>query len=341
MSRRDQLMAKNTNIRSTAEISDDEVQAAAQNHRPRSGQGSFSQRQRLEDRLKELEERLSGTESRAIPLTNIAPNPWQPRRVFADDELQNLAMSIQEFGLIQPIVVRVSNRDSDDAVSDTQDSVSIRDSQYQIIAGERRYRACKLLEQQDIKAVILSVSDADMSAYALAENIDRSDLTAYEIALAIKSAESNFPNRTNFAKSIGMPRSSLYKYLSFFKLPDFVLDDLEQDPKILGRDAADEISSVIMEHGERAIETLRILWPSVKSGKVDQGKAADLLLSRMQSKPLLSLERDIRKLFMGKLQAGSITRDNAALTVKIKAAVLTPEIETELRSVVEKLFSQA
>jgi ParB family chromosome partitioning protein len=340
MSRRDQLMAKNTNIRSTAEISDDEVQAAAQNHRPRSGQGSFSQRQRLEDRLKELEERLSGTESRAIPLTNIAPNPWQPRRVFADEELQNLAMSIQEFGLIQPIVVRVSNRDSDEEVNGNRDSLSIRDAQYQIIAGERRYRACKLLEQQDIKAVILSVSDADMSAYALAENIDRSDLTAYEIALAIKSAESNFPNRTNFAKSIGMPRSSLYKYLSFFKLPDFVLDDLEQDPKILGRDAADEISSVIMEHGDRAIETFKILWPKVKSGKVDQGKAADVLLSEMQSKPSLSLERDIRKLFVGKLQAGSITRDNAALTVKIRAAALTPEIETELRSVVEKLFSQ-
>jgi ParB family chromosome partitioning protein len=60
----------------------------------------------------------------------------------------------------------------------------------------------------------------------------------------------------------------------------------------------------------------------------------------MQSKPSLSLERDIRKLFVGKLQAGSITRDNAALTVKIRAAALTPEIETELRSVVEKLFSQ-
>jgi len=341
MSRRDQLMAKNTNIRSAAEISDDEVQAAAQNHRPRSGQGSFSQRQRLEDRLKELEERLSDAESRAVPLTNIEPNPWQPRRVFVDDELKNLAMSIQEIGLIQPIIVRVSNRDSDGAVSNTQDNVSIRDTRYQIIAGERRYRACKLLEQQDIKVVILSVCDADMSAYALAENIDRLDLTAYEIALAIKSAESNFANRTSFAKSIGMPRSSLYKYLSFFKLPNFILDDLEQNPKILGRDAADEISSVITEHGDRAIEMLRILWPKIKSGKVDQGKAADLLFSGMQSKASLSLGRDIRNLFVGKLKAGSITKDRAALTVKIKAAVLTPEIETELRSMVEKFFSQA
>jgi ParB family chromosome partitioning protein len=339
MSRRDQLMAKNANIRSTAEISDEEVLAAAQNHRPRSGQGSFSQRQRLEDRLKELEERLAGVESSAISMGSIEPNPWQPRRVFNAEDLQDLAMSIQEIGLIQPIVVRVSNRDTSGTENSAQDSVSIRDTQYQLIAGERRYRASQLLGHKEIKAVVLSVNDCDMSAYALAENIDRADLSAYEIAIAIKAAESNFPNRTNFAKSIGMPRSSLYKYLSFFKLPDYVINDLDQNPRILGRDAADALTSVILEHGEQAVENLRSLWPNIVLGKVDQGKAAEALLATLQTKASIQSDRDIRKIFLGKEHAGTITKDSASLTVKIKTAMLTPEIEAELRTVIDKLFN--
>src|ERR1035437_8676618 len=113
MSRRDELLAKNANSRSAADISDQEVQSAAQNHRPRSGQGSFSQRQKLEDRIKELEEKTGSAAGMSILLSDITPNPWQPRRVFDENEIQKLANSIKEVGLIQPIIVRsVSIRDT-------------------------------------------------------------------------------------------------------------------------------------------------------------------------------------------------------------------------------------
>ena len=324
MSRRDELMKKNLNIRSTAEISESEVLDAKQNHRPRSGQGSFAQRQRLEDRIRELEARVGESEGRLIPIENIAPNPWQPRRIFDNEELQKLAMSIGEIGLVQPIIVR---------------SVSNRDTGFEIIAGERRWRAHQLLGRDAIKAIVLDVADADMASFALAENIDRADLTAYEIAVAIRNAEQMFPSKTSLASSLGLNRTAVYKYLAFFKLPSFIIDDLEVNPGLLGRDSADSIASVLGNGGNQALSSLRAIWPRVKSGDLDQGKIVSTIQVAMKNRVELRSGRDIKKLFVGSKQAGTITRDDAALTVKIRAAALTPEKEVELRSVVERMFS--
>lgn len=324
MSRRDELMKKNQNIRSTAEISESEVLDAKQNHGPRSGQGSFAQRQRLEDRIRELEARVVESEGRTIPIESITPNPWQPRRIFDNEELQKLAMSIGEIGLVQPIIVR---------------SVSNRDTGFEIIAGERRYRAHQILGRDVIKAIVLDVADADMAAFALAENIDRADLTAYEIAVAIRNAEKMFPSKTSLASSLGLNRTAVYKYLAFFKLPSFIIDDLEVSPGLLGRDSADSIASVLGSGGNQALSSLQAIWPRVKSGDLDQGKIVSTIEVAIKNRVEVRTGRDIKKLFVGSKQAGTITRDDAALTVKIRAAALTPEKEVELRSVVERMFS--
>ncbi len=324
MSRRDELMKKNENIRSTAEISESEVLDAKQNHRPRSGQGSFAQRQRLEDRIRELEARIGDAEGRMLLIEEVSPNPWQPRRIFDKEELQKLAMSIGEIGLVQPIIVR---------------SVSNRDTPFEIIAGERRYRAHQILGRDSIKAIVLDVADADMAAFALAENIDRADLTAYEIAVAIRNAEQMFPSKTSLASSLGLNRTALYKYLAFFKLPDFIIEDLEGSPTLLGRDAADAIASLLGSGDDLALSSLRSIWPRVKAGDLDQGKIVSTISAAMKNRVAVRSGRDIKKLFVGSEQAGTITRDDAALTVKIRAAALTPEKEAELRSVVERMFS--
>lgn len=329
MSRRDDLLKKNANIRSTAEISDAEVTDARQNHRPRSGQGSFEQRQRLEDRVKELEAMLGQTEGNLVPLSQISPNPWQPRRVFSDDELEKLALSINEIGLIQPIILRcVSNRDTFEQTPS-----------FQIIAGERRYKAHQKLSRDSIKAIVIEAEDPDMAVYALAENIDRTDLTAYEIAVAIQNAEPMFTTKTGLASALGLNRTALYKYKSFFKLPQFLIEDLEANPGILGRDAADAISSFLTKEGSRAEESLLAIWPRVKSGELDQGKVVETINAALKNRTAVRTNRDIMKLFLGKQQAGTITRDGAAFTVKIRAAALTPERETELRGFIQKMFS--
>lgn len=340
MSRRDELLAKNANIRSTADISDAEVEAAIQNFRPRSGQGSFSQRQKLEDRVKELEAKLGSSEGNLIPLGEISPNPWQPRRVFDDAEIQKLATSINEIGLVQPILVRsVPIRDTPAESEDANEGVPSRYTKFQIIAGERRFRAHQMLGRETINALTLEVDDADMAAYALAENMDRADLSAYEIAVAIKNAEASFPNRKNLAEALGLNRTTLYKYLAFFKLPDFVITDLESHPSILGRDAAYALASVLDREGARAVEGLKASWQHVKEGDLDQGKLINAIETSLSSVERVRTERDIKKLFVGKAQAGSITRDVSSLTIKIRASALTAEKEAELREVVERLFS--
>ena len=319
MSRMDRLKAKTENVRATADIPDSEV--AAIPHVPKSGQGAYARRQSLEERIAELE-KFGGE---VIQVANIAPNPWQPRRVFNEDEIQKLAESIIEVGLIQPVVVR---------------RVPNGDTEYQLIAGERRLRACRSLGMPDIKALVLDIPDEDMAAMALAENMDRQDLSAYEIATSIRGAESAFPNRKEMAKALGLSRSDFYRYMEFFKLPDFILADLEEAPTLLGTHAAEDIVAMIKKHGEKAVSAVSTLWARVKEGDLDQGKIAAAIDSLVTKGQVVRTDRDIKKLFIGKEQAGSITKDASSLTIKIRTAALDAEQEGKLRAFVQGLFKE-
>ncbi len=100
-----------------------------------------------------------------IPLSEIEPNPYQPRKHFSNESLKELADSIKEDGLIQPIVVQDNGIDG-----------------YTIIAGERRFRASKIAKQKTIKAILVDVTKEQMQQYALIENIQREDLNPVELA---------------------------------------------------------------------------------------------------------------------------------------------------------------
>jgi len=292
-----------------------------------------------EDRIKVLEARVRDLEASAISIEGISTNPWQPRRVFDEAEIQKLAGSIAEVGLIQPIIVRrsksVSNTDT--AKSDSE-SVSITDTPYQLVAGERRLRACRALGRVDIRAIVVEATDEEMAALALAENVDREDLTDYEIAVAIRNAESAFPSRKNLASCLGINRTELYQYLSFFNLPKALVKDLDSNPRLLGRNAAEDIVATIRKHGAPAADAVLKVWARFKAGDIEQGKIAALIETGIQRDRLPRTDRDIKKLFVGKEQAGSITRDAGALTIKLRSAVLSREQETRLRAFVEELI---
>jgi len=277
--------------------------------------------QAAQRRIEELE--AQGASS-VIVIEQIRPNPWQPRRVFKEDEIRKLAESIADVGLIQPVVVR---------------RVQNLDTGFELVAGERRLRAHKLLAQIEIKAIIIDVPDEDMAAMALAENIDREDLSAYEIAIAVRNAESAFPNRKELAKSLGMQRSDLYRLMAFFQLPEFIRADLDINPSLLGRDAAEAIAAVLKRHGDNASEAVSRIWTRFKAGDIDQGKFAAAVEALITRGHTLRTDRDIKKLFIGKEQAGSITRDASALTVKIRTAAISPAKESRLRAFVQQLLT--
>lgn len=335
MSLKDTLKAKTAGLMAK---SDAELAKANQDRRPSRpktviGQASEFQLRVAEknQRIVELEEKLAQASVTVLPLAVISPNPWQPRRIFEDEEIQKLATSIRELGLIQPIIVR--------CVPSGSTSVSVPSGYtYQLVAGERRLRAHKLLAAKEIKAVIVDVPDQDMASMALAENIDREDLSDYEISIAIVRAETDFPNRTALAEALGMTRSELYRYLSFSKLPDFVIEDLEQTPNLLTRHSAIALKDSLATLGDQALEALRDLWPQVKSGDLPHPKLADALNVSVARGKATRTVRDIKKLFVGKEQAGSITRDASSLTVKIKSAALTPQKEAHLREFVQNLL---
>ncbi len=104
-----------------------------------------------------------------IPEYKIVPNPYQPRKIFDDEKIDQLATSIAQYGLLQPITV-----------------LQLEDGNYQLVAGERRLLACRKLKMQEVPAILTSMDEERSSALALIENIQRCDLNFFEEALAIQ-----------------------------------------------------------------------------------------------------------------------------------------------------------
>ena len=138
-----------------------------------------------------------------VEITQIIPNPNQPRREFEEDALQELATSIRELGIIQPITLRKMEGDK-----------------YQIIAGERRWRASQLAGLTKIPAYIVSVEDQNAMEMALVENIQREDLNAIEIALAYQHlAEESGMTQAKISERVGKSRAAVTNYMRLLKLP--------------------------------------------------------------------------------------------------------------------------
>lgn len=138
-----------------------------------------------------------------IELSNIEANPFQPRTKFDEDTLKELAESIKEIGLIQPITLR-----------------KIAENKYQIIAGERRFRAAQMAGLESIPAYVRKAKDDGMLEMALVENIQREDLDAIEIALSYQRLleELEF-TQEELSTRIGKKRSTIANYLRLLKLP--------------------------------------------------------------------------------------------------------------------------
>ncbi|MDO4960111.1 MAG: ParB/RepB/Spo0J family partition protein [Prevotellaceae bacterium] len=138
-----------------------------------------------------------------IPIAQIEANPNQPRREFDQEALQELATSIREIGIIQPITLR-----------------QIDDNRFQIIAGERRWRASQIAGLTAIPAYIRTISDESIMEMALVENIQREDLNSIEIALAYQHLlENDGMTQEKVSERVGKSRAAIANYLRLLRLP--------------------------------------------------------------------------------------------------------------------------
>ena len=148
--------------------------------------------------------RTQGTSTiNEIPIEQIEPNPNQPRREFDKEALQELANSISQIGIIQPITLR-----------------QVADERFQIIAGERRWRASQLAGLTAIPAYIRTIKDESIMEMALIENIQREDLNAIEIALAYEHLlENEGMTQEKVSERVGKIRTTIPTYLRLLRLP--------------------------------------------------------------------------------------------------------------------------
>lgn len=148
-------------------------------------------------------------ETKVLPIETIVPNPYQPRSTFNDEKILELAHSIKENGLIQPILVRQV------------------DDHYEIIAGERRYRAMMSIGYTAVPVVLSEANDSKSATLALIENIQREDLNVVEEAIALKEIlKTQNLTQKELAIQIGKSQSSIANKIRLLELPENVLGAL-------------------------------------------------------------------------------------------------------------------
>jgi ParB family chromosome partitioning protein len=151
------------------------------------------------------EQQVPGSGLAQIPIEQISPNPYQPRKTFNDASIEELSRSVREHGIIQPLVV-----------------TRIGDHKYRLIAGERRFRAAQKAELKVVPVVIKeTMGDSDVLQVALIENIQREDLNSIEEAYAYHQLHEEFGlTQEEIAKRVGKERSTVANFLRLLRLPD-------------------------------------------------------------------------------------------------------------------------
>jgi ParB family transcriptional regulator, chromosome partitioning protein len=232
---------------------------------------------------------------RTVPLAALKPGRFNPRRSFSEAQLEELAASIRERGLVQPIVVRPSSGDA-----------------YEIVAGERRWRAAQLANLHDVPVIVRTLNDQEAVEIAIIENVQREDLNAIEEGEGYRLLiEGHDYTQEDLARIVGKSRSHLANTLRLLKLPEGVQDLVRSGAlsaghvrPLIGRADAAALAERIVSRGlnVRQVEALTQDRAPAKA-KRQRSKDSDTRAAEAELRETLGLEVEIRK---GKGEKGEL-----------------------------------
>ena len=239
-----------------------------------------------------------------LPITEVHPNPNQPRTDFDEQALNELADSIRENGIITPITVR-----------------KIADHDYQIIAGERRYRAAQIAALTKIPAYIREVNEDKVLELALIENIQREDLNAIEIALSYNNLAQSFSlTQEQIAERVGKKRSTVANYLRLLNLPAEIQLGLKDSKIEMGHARA--LASV--ESTERQLEIYnKVLAEGASVRRTEQlctsdDKAKSSKPSPIHTNEVADIEDGLNMIIGSKVKLAYSDKGSGKITISFK-----------------------
>jgi ParB family transcriptional regulator, chromosome partitioning protein len=238
---------------------------------------------------------------RTVPLAALKPGRFNPRRNFSEAQLEELAVSIREKGLVQPLVVRPVRPASGEVET------------YEIVAGERRWRAAQLANLHEVPVVVRALSDQEAVEIAIIENVQREDLNAIEEGEGYKLLmDGHGYTQEDLAKVIGKSRSHLANTLRLLKLPDSVQELVRSGElsagharALIGRADAAPLAARIVKEGltVRDVEALTQERGTDKGKRQKKSKDADTKAAEAELSEALGLKVEIRR---GKKEKGEL-----------------------------------
>ena len=245
-----------------------------------------------------------------IELSKIEANPFQPRTKFDEESLNELAASIKEIGLIQPITLR-----------------KVGDEKYQIIAGERRFRASQLAGLESIPAYVRKAKDDGMLEMALVENIQREDLDAIEIALSYQRLldELKF-TQEELSTRVGKKRSTIANYLRLLKLPAIIQKGLIEKQISMGHaraiiniEDADSQKLIFNQIVKMGLSVRRVeeIVRNLNSGESKESAEGT---KQKFPKEYKNLKKQLDKIFSSKIDFSMNSRGKGKIVIPFKSA---------------------
>ena len=231
-----------------------------------------------------LQENISDNDNKIyeINICDIEPNPNQPRRNFDGEALKKLSESISEVGVLSPILL-----------------VKKDNGLYEIVAGERRWRASKLAGKKKIPAIVKKYEEKEVMEIALIENLQREDLNPYEEALGYQSLKNNFDlTQDEIAKRVSKSRSTIANVMRILTLPDFVIDEIKKGNVSLGHAKAllslesNELKKLLLYKIVKEKISVREAEEAAK--KLSQKKRSNLIKKNFSKDPyVINIEKNL------------------------------------------------